>query len=111
MNNIEIRRTLLRRQHELSRRLDELEADLTQAHDQDWSEQAVERENDEVLEAIATQTAQELVQIDHVLQMLTDNHYGICRECGQPIGVERLKALPSAETCISCANASLRAVN
>ena len=28
--------------------------------------------------------------------------YGTCRVCGQPIGRERLEAIPGATTCITC---------
>lgn len=28
--------------------------------------------------------------------------YGICSQCGQRIASKRLKALPDAETCLSC---------
>lgn len=107
MNNLELRRTLLRRQNELNQRLTAVETDLSQAHHPDWSEQAQERENDEVLEALATQTAFELVQIDRVLQRLGEDHYGICQNCGKPIGTERLRALPEAVTCIDCAREAL----
>lgn len=29
--------------------------------------------------------------------------YGVCEQCGQPIGAERLEARPNALTCITCA--------
>jgi RNA polymerase-binding transcription factor DksA len=32
-----------------------------------------------------------------------DSGYGVCAECGEFIGVERLLALPAASKCISCA--------
>ena len=40
MNNIEARKTLLRRQTELAYRLSAVEADLQKAHSKDWDEQA-----------------------------------------------------------------------
>jgi len=30
--------------------------------------------------------------------------YGICRECEEPIPVERLKLLPESQYCVSCMN-------
>lgn len=107
MNNIEARKTLLRRQTELAYRLSALEADLQKTHSNDWSEQSQERENDEVLEAIASQTANELLQIKRVLHKL-GNHssYGACQRCGQAIGKQRLRVLPQTELCVNCANAT-----
>jgi RNA polymerase-binding transcription factor DksA len=29
--------------------------------------------------------------------------YGVCEQCGGPIGVARLEALPATRTCITCA--------
>lgn len=104
MNNLEARKTLLRRQTELAARLHAVETDLQKGHSSDWPDQAQERENDEVLEAIASTTANELLQIENVLKKLGNSSYGICSNCGQPIGQQRLNALPEAELCIDCAN-------
>ncbi len=105
MNNIEARKTLLRRQTELAHRLSAVEADLQKTHSKDWDEQAQERENDEVLEAIASQTANELLQIKRVLHKLGDHSsYGVCKRCGQAIGKQRLSVIPETEFCVGCAN-------
>jgi DnaK suppressor protein len=37
-----------------------------------------------------------------VLAKLEDGSYGMCEECGQPIGVSRLLARPEARLCIAC---------
>lgn len=100
----EARKHLLRRQAELSQRLTALETDLHQQHHPDWQEQAQERENDEVLERIACQTAQELLQIHNVLKKLGNHSYGVCSHCGKLIGQQRLNALPETELCIRCAS-------
>ena len=105
MNNQEARKTLLRRQQELVMRLNATEADLQQPHSTDWDEQAQERENDEVLETIASQTANELLQIKRVLKKLGNgSSYGLCSRCGLAIGQQRLKVLPQTDLCVSCAN-------
>lgn len=41
-------------------------------------------------------------QIDEALARLDEGHYGICERCGQPIGPERLEAVPYAAYCITC---------
>lgn len=104
MNQASIRQTLTRRQQQLQQRLEAVEHDLQKSHSADWSEQAQERENDEVLEAIANETAIELAQLKRVLKKMTGHNYGICSECGQPINEKRLAAIPSTEYCIDCAN-------
>ncbi len=45
---------------------------------------------------------QELRQIDAALIRIATMEYGICVDCDQPIGIERLKANPTAERCLSC---------
>lgn len=103
MNNSEIKQALTQKHQELTQRLNAVQKDLQKDHSHDWSEQAQERENDEVLEAIATQTTTELAQIEGALKKLEQDDYGICTSCGEPIAAERLVALPEALTCINCA--------
>jgi RNA polymerase-binding protein DksA len=45
-------------------------------------------------------TEQVLEQIDAALKRVDEGTYGICRVCGQPIGEERLEAVPYADLCI-----------
>lgn len=47
----------------------------------------------------------ELTEIDHALAHLEAGTYGVCMNCGKPIGVARLRARPFAELCIDCAKA------
>jgi DnaK suppressor protein len=35
-------------------------------------------------------------------QRITDGHYGLCIDCGEPVSYERLKAYPSAKRCMPC---------
>jgi len=50
---------------------------------------------DKVLEA-------SLKDIDGALARMEDGSYGICKYCGQPIDVKRLKARPVASACVPC---------
>lgn len=43
-----------------------------------------------------------LAKIDLALQKIEDNEYGECLNCGEDIGVKRLRARPVAELCIEC---------
>jgi RNA polymerase-binding protein DksA len=43
-----------------------------------------------------------LEAIDAALKRIEAGTFGICRTCGQPIGEERLEALPWTTQCIDC---------
>ncbi len=40
--------------------------------------------------------------IDEALRKIDQGTYGICDRCGEPISIERLKAIPYATLCIAC---------
>ncbi len=46
-----------------------------------------------------------LYQIDDALKRIDEGAYGVCQQCGQPIAMSRLKAVPSALLCIGCQRA------
>jgi len=43
-----------------------------------------------------------LSQVERALQRLDNGSYGICENCGNPIGKARLQAFPRATLCVSC---------
>ncbi len=43
-----------------------------------------------------------LDQIEQALRMLDDGTYGVCENCGEPIGKLRLEVFPRATMCVSC---------
>jgi DnaK suppressor protein len=43
-----------------------------------------------------------IFKIQEALQRLDDGEYGICEECGENIGIDRLKARPVTTLCIQC---------
>lgn len=43
-----------------------------------------------------------IVKIRKALMAIEDGTYGICEECEEPIGIERLKARPVTSYCITC---------
>jgi DnaK suppressor protein len=43
-----------------------------------------------------------IFKIQEALQRLNRGEYGICEECGEEIGIERLKARPVTTLCIAC---------
>jgi RNA polymerase-binding transcription factor DksA len=98
-----LRAQLEERLTRLVRRVGAIEGDLRQTRDRDWQERATERENDEVLEGLDEMTRAEVTQIRVALERIANGSYGVCASCGEPIGSERLAAVPSALTCVKCA--------
>ena len=43
-----------------------------------------------------------IFKIQEALQRLDNGEYGICEECGEEIGIGRLKARPVTTLCITC---------
>lgn len=41
-------------------------------------------------------------ELETALKRLAETDYGLCEECGETIGVRRLKANPSARLCVTC---------
>jgi DnaK suppressor protein len=69
----------------------------------DASEQAVERENDEVVESLVLATETNLSQIEKAIARIDSGSYGVCTHCGVAIEQRRLQALPQATECVDCA--------
>lgn len=69
----------------------------------DFAEQAVQCENDEVLDRLEVSVTSELSQIEHALARLNRGLGDDCERCGEPIGRERLAAVPYATQCAACA--------
>ena len=59
----------------------------------------IERERDLLLSASAQQIVDE---IDRALARIENKTYGLCLPAGRRISLERLEALPYAETCVDC---------
>ena len=72
----------------------------------DWSEQAVVRENDEVLNALEIEGREQIAQLQEALDRIDQGVYGICENCSKPINEARLEGLPQATRCIDCARAA-----
>jgi RNA polymerase-binding protein DksA len=99
-NDLEARkRDLLDRHGRISRKTRHREEPLSQ----DFAEQAVELENQEVLEALDQEVAEEIRRIQRALARIDAGDYATCASCGSEIGEPRLKALPTTSQCVECA--------
>jgi DnaK suppressor protein len=88
----------------LQARLASIKKDVTREHSGDSAEQAQERENDEVVDAIGNETAQSIRDVTAALERLADGSYGNCENCGGQIGRARLEIVPEATRCVGCAD-------
>ena len=96
---------------EWQRRLVAIQADRRRASaplDPDFSEQAIQRENDGPLDALDERGRQELAAVESALERLAAGTYGRCVGCGESIGAGRLRAQPTATACMACASESSR---
>ena len=87
----------------LQNRLGKITHDLRQAAEPDSEERATGRENDEVLEYLATTGREELQQLQAAIARIDTGTYGVCIKCDEEISDQRLAALPYTTTCVACA--------
>jgi DnaK suppressor protein len=57
------------------------------------------------LDQLEANGRRQLRQLDDALERMDRGDFGDCQECGLPINVKRLKAIPWARLCIRCAQA------
>jgi RNA polymerase-binding transcription factor DksA len=88
---------------ELRARLARIEDELEQPLSDSFSEQAVEREEEEVLGDLGAAGAQEIRMIEAALKRIENGSYGVCVRCGDPIGDARLDVVPQTPMCRDCA--------
>lgn len=60
--------------------------------------------NKSVTEAALRQAKQKLAKLDHALEHVDDDDFGICRRCGQTIPVMRVVLMPQSPYCVRCAS-------
>jgi len=104
MSDSSVRAQLTATLAQLEHRLASLKQDAARSHSPDWSEQAQERENDEVEDAIGLETRQSIADLRMALTRLDAGTYGSCSRCGEAIAPARLQAVPAAVHCVNCAD-------
>lgn len=100
------RQRLLARRDELADRANRADSDLRRESEPlspDFDEQAVQRENDEVLQGLGDSAREELRRVNRALGRIADGSYFTCTRCGAPIAPARLSVLPDADRCAECA--------
>lgn len=100
-----IRKKLLNRYAEIQNRLVKITRDVRHSEEPllaDFAEQATQRENDEVLNALDNSIRSEMNRIEQTLLQMNAGRYGLCEVCGKRIAAKRLEALPYATRCVNC---------
>ena len=103
----EVRGNLIAMLEDLEERLGNITEDVKHTDkplDQNFSEQAVETENDQVLDALGNTTRDEIEKVKQAISRIDGGSYGICLICGKLIKKERLSVLPYSSQCIHCAS-------
>ena len=75
-------------------------ANLDDEHDPEGSTVGFERAQ---VRALLDQARGHLAELDAAAQRVADATYGVCERCGNPIGADRLRALPTTQMCVGCA--------
>lgn len=105
MNTEKYRKRIQSRLFELQGRMEKVEAALDEPADPDMEDQAIELEDDEVLESVGRAGLKEIGLLNAALTRIEKGTYGICTKCGQDIADARLDAVPFAVLCRVCAKA------
>lgn len=90
--------------NEYSARAKAIRQDLARTHSADFAEQAQQRQNDEVLQALLAEAEAGLRQVGLAKLRLAEGRYGLCLRCGEAISPARLQVMPAAEFCLACAD-------
>lgn len=106
MSDLEhFKQKLLTLKSEMTQRIDAIDRDMKHEDmSSNWTEQATERENDEVLESLGNTSEQELALINKALKRIDSGDYFSCSNCGDEIPSARLELLPFSARCVSCAD-------
>ena len=101
------RATLLDQERSRRREIDELGADPNAdevAFDADtgFADRSHSTEERERVMTMTRSLRTNLREVERAIGKLDDGSYGRCERCGNPIGDERLDAIPWAPLCIDC---------
>jgi DnaK suppressor protein len=101
----ELKKALLEKRNQIRGNINLELNDLRQSeghHLADMEDLASETTDESTAYHIIELEQAELSQIERALQLIEEGEYGRCEDCGEPINVERLRALPFATLCIDC---------
>jgi DnaK suppressor protein len=97
----DLRVALEQERDDLVRQLEELGSLNYDSNFADSSQVTAERGETEALTASLRDA---LDDVQHALAKHESGTYGLCENCGKPIAIPRLEAMPTARFCIDCAS-------
>ena len=87
---------------ELDVRMHEVDDELSEPMTADMNDQAIDLEDDEVLERLGAAAQKEIALLNLALQRIEDGSFGICKNCEEPISEARLNAVLYTPLCKAC---------
>lgn len=97
-----------KRLEELGERMLDIEKTLDAPKTKDVEDRAIELEDQDVLEEVGNTSLREVELLKAALGRIEDGTYGTCLQCEEPISDARLKAVPYAPLCKTCATNATR---
>lgn len=100
-----LRSQLMKRRWEILRQYREEQEDiqsLDRNRSADWIDGARESTDAELLAVLSDRDRKEFEEVEGALLRIGEGTYGICRICRTPIDLERLKAIPHVDLCVTC---------
>jgi len=100
-----LRKILLKEREEIIggvKQIYESSKEIGQDGIQDIGDEAANIYNKQILLSLNENERMRLQEVDEALDRIANGTYGICEECGGPIGLKRLEARPVAKYCVPC---------
>ncbi len=69
---------------------------------QDIGDEAATIYNKQILLTLNENERMRLRELDEALDRIESGTYGVCEECGEPVGLKRLEVRPVAKYCVPC---------
>ena len=84
------------------KQINESSKEMGQDGIQDIGDEAANIYNKQILLSLSENERMRLREVDEALDRIESGTYGICEECGGPIGLKRLEVRPVAKYCVPC---------
>ena len=100
-----LRKVLLKEREEIIggvKQIHESSKEIGQDGIQDIGDEAANIYNKQILLSLNENERMRLQEVDEALDRIANGTYGICEECGGPIGLKRLEARSVAKYCVPC---------
>src|SRR5262245_36770437 len=94
-----LRAALAQELDERRAQLRDLSATVDELTGQTDTDSLLERE---IAQRSSIQVNEVILDIGEAIARVDDGTYGRCEQCGSPIAVARLEAIPSARSCVDC---------